>query len=91
MVTTDKVTVTEFTPHIGKTTTDYKENDMERKPIQQGWQCPICGRILSPWTWECPCGGNGGRYTTSDRTNFKAEWTNKDALEIHKGAGKPKW
>lgn len=28
MVTTDKVTVTEFTPHIGKTTTDYKENDM---------------------------------------------------------------
>lgn len=64
---------------------------MEMKPVQQGWQCPICGRILSPWTWECPCGGNGGRYTTSDRTNFKAEWTNKDTLEIHKGAGEPKW
>lgn len=44
---------------------------MEMKPVQQGWQCPICGRILSPWTWECPCGGNGGRYTTSDRTNLK--------------------
>lgn len=29
MVTTDKVTVAEFAPHIGKTTTDYKENDME--------------------------------------------------------------
>lgn len=36
MVTTDKVTVTEFSPHIGKTTTDYtddiwnyKENDMK--------------------------------------------------------------
>lgn len=28
MVTTDKVTVAEFSPHIGKTTTDYKENDM---------------------------------------------------------------
>ena len=28
MVTTDKVTVTEFAPYIGKTTTDYKENDM---------------------------------------------------------------
>ena len=28
MVTTDKVTVAEFAPHIGKTTTDYKENDM---------------------------------------------------------------
>ena len=29
MVTTDKVTVTEFAPHIGKTTTDYKENEMK--------------------------------------------------------------
>lgn len=38
MVTTDKVTVTEFAPHIGKTTTDYivdiwnyKKNDMRVK------------------------------------------------------------
>lgn len=29
MVTTDKVTVAEFAPHIGKTTTDYKENEMK--------------------------------------------------------------
>ena len=33
MVTTDKVTVAEFFPHIGKTTTDYKENDMGVKEI----------------------------------------------------------
>ena len=33
MVTTDKVTVAEFSPHIGKTTTDYKENDMGVKEI----------------------------------------------------------
>lgn len=25
----------------------------------QGWQCPICHRVLSPWTQECPCKGKG--------------------------------
>ena len=34
MVTTDKVTVTEFAPYIGKTTTDYKENDMGVKEYE---------------------------------------------------------
>ena len=34
MVTTDKVTVAEFSPHIGKTTTDYKENDMGVKATE---------------------------------------------------------
>lgn len=34
---------------------------------QQGWQCPICKRVLSPWTTECPCKGNGkvDTYTTT--------------------------
>ena len=26
--------------------------------IQQGWQCPICGRVYSPMTFMCYyCGG----------------------------------
>ena len=25
--------------------------------VQQGWQCPICGRILAPFITECPCKG----------------------------------
>ena len=37
MVTTDKVTVTEFAPYIGKTTTDYKENDMVIKATESGF------------------------------------------------------
>ena len=37
MVTTDKVTVTEFAPYIGKTTTDYKENDMRVKATESGF------------------------------------------------------
>ena len=23
--------------------------------VQQGWQCPVCGRILAPFVTECPC------------------------------------
>lgn len=30
---------------------------------QQGWQCPICKRVLSPWTPECPCKGLPETYT----------------------------
>lgn len=25
----------------------------------QGWQCPICKRILAPFVQECPCKGEG--------------------------------
>lgn len=37
----------------------------------QGWQCPVCKRVYSPWVSKCEfCGeggGNGVVYT--DRTN----------------------
>ena len=64
-------------------------------PVQQGWQCPICGRVLSPWAWECPCGGNGRQTITSDRTEAYIDWTHKDTVtaekyEVIKGAGKLK-
>lgn len=39
---------------------------------QQGWQCPICKRVLSPWTPECPCKGQGMETwttTTSEGTD----------------------
>lgn len=25
----------------------------------QGWQCPICKRVLAPFVQECPCKGQG--------------------------------
>ena len=31
----------------------------------QGWQCPICKRVLSPWTMMCPCNGEGVNTTVS--------------------------
>ena len=35
---------------------------------QQGWQCPVCGIINSPWTAQCPCHGNPNWITTITST-----------------------
>lgn len=59
--------------------------------VQQGWQCPVCKRILSPWTIECPCRGQGMEtYTTTDteegykvvpyKESTTAEFTNKTVV-----------
>lgn len=32
---------------------------------QQGWQCPVCKRILAPFVTECPCKGQGMTTFTS--------------------------
>jgi hypothetical protein len=26
---------------------------MIREEIQQGWQCPVCKRVMAPWVKEC--------------------------------------
>lgn len=39
----------------------------------QGWQCPICGRILSPWTQECPCKGQPQTTITSTTVQIKGD------------------
>lgn len=38
-------------------------NNFIQSGASQGWQCPICKRILSPWTVECPCHGEGWKVT----------------------------
>lgn len=35
---------------------------------QQGWQCPICKRVYSPFTPSCFCCGNEKTITTTDVT-----------------------
>ena len=36
----------------------YEEEKFTASPVvQQGWQCPVCHRILSPLVKECPCHG----------------------------------
>lgn len=29
--------------------------EMPYKYIQQGWQCPVCGKVYAPWVSECDC------------------------------------
>lgn len=35
---------------------------------QQGWQCPICKRVLAPFIMECPCKGQGMEKITITNT-----------------------
>ena len=47
----------------------------------QGWQCPICKRIYSPFTTMCPyCGGDN--FTTTTTTNGTGEY--KDFSNLYR-------
>jgi hypothetical protein len=37
----------------------------------QGWQCPICKRVLAPFVQECPCKGQGMAKMTVATTELK--------------------
>ena len=44
-------------------------NEFEGLFASQGWQCPLCKRVYSPYTPMCYYCGNGQRgYTFSDGT-----------------------
>lgn len=47
---------------------------MMQMGAMQGWQCPVCKRVLSPWTMECPCKGK----PRSDTTDITVEWTDTE-------------
>lgn len=45
------------TPHAR---TVYADNyNFMQLGAMQGWQCPICKRVLAPFVQECPCKGQG--------------------------------
>lgn len=45
---------------------------------QQGWQCPICKRVYSPFTPMCyNCGGEN---STSTMTRYTIDWTKLDSI-----------
>jgi hypothetical protein len=39
--------------------------------VMQGWQCPICKRVLAPFVQECPCKGQGIATMTVATTDSK--------------------
>lgn len=42
--------------------------DFERFPAQQGWQCPVCGRVYSPTVMMCLYCGNEEEITSTSYT-----------------------
>jgi len=43
--------------------------------MSEGWQCPVCGRVWSPWTPGCTCGGNVNHNISVTGTTVCAhEW-----------------
>ena len=38
-------------------------NEFLSTGASQGWQCPICKRVLAPFITECPCKGFGSQWT----------------------------
>lgn len=55
------------TPH-GRTVYPENYNFMQTNFAQQGWQCPICKRVLAPFVPECPCQGQGMKTITTTLT-----------------------
>lgn len=41
---------------------------------QQGWQCPVCGRVYSPSTTMCLYCNNNTERTASTTGTYKIEW-----------------
>lgn len=37
---------------------------MSEMPAQQGWQCPVCGRVYAPWMAQCLSCGNEHTYAS---------------------------
>ena len=48
----------------------FEIGDFPKIGVQQGWQCPVCGRVYSPFTQMCFYCQNNGQQTviTNDRT-----------------------
>ena len=51
---------------------------------QYGWVCPICKRVLSPWTQECPYEGPSQQTWTTTTTGEtqKVNVINKELSEL---------
>lgn len=62
---------------VGDTTTTGTSTSISgRYPpkVEQGWECPRCGRINAPWKSQCDC----------SNWTYKPEWwCNSDTFKIH--------
>ena len=67
-VSSDKAFYEEMADFISQELDKAREEGKGRK--LQGWECPKCGSVYSPLTFECPtCKNSGIKVRTSDRTS----------------------
>lgn len=43
---------------------DIEQNNYMQVGAMQGWQCPVCSAVNSPWLYQCYCGGKTETRTT---------------------------
>lgn len=62
-VTIDGIPIEDYGRPHSRTVYPDSYNVMQTNFMQlgamQGWQCPICKRVLAPFVQECPCKGQG--------------------------------
>lgn len=56
------VTTFEYQDSAGRHYFNYKD----AKPIMQGWQCPVCGKVYSPYVTQCENEFCGVKVTTGN-------------------------
>ena len=71
----DGIPIEDYGRPTGKTVYPDSYNIMHTNFMQvgamQGWQCPICKRVLAPFVQECPCKGQGMATMTVATTELK--------------------
>lgn len=53
------------------------ETNYYQVQAQQGWQCPVCKRVLAPFVPECPCSGQGMKTFTTVNIGEKQIFNNE--------------
>lgn len=73
---------------VADTTTGTSTSITGRYPpkVEQGWECPRCGRINAPWVRQCDCSVNN--WTITSDLTYKPDWwkevtCNPDTFKIH--------
>ena len=58
--------------------------DYQKIPPQQGWQCPLCGRVYSPTTMMCLYCGNREESVT---TAYTIDYVHHEGITKAEGEG----
>jgi ribosomal protein L37AE/L43A len=59
-----------------------EDKTMSEIQAQQGWQCPMCGRVYAPWMAQCLyCGNERLGYTYTTETNPMMHMTFEEFLD----------